>query len=442
MCRVYFYLFMSFSVKYLDLPFTNQEKFYIIKKIGNTTLYIRKGNKMKKMNWKNNIMAVILICAMILTGCGNGNADPSTAESSSLSSAEETTNETTPSAEETTPEESTAQTESTPEETESISETDENGMLLDSAFETVEETVYAISNVNLRQSPTTEEDNIYDVLGTGQSAVRTGYREDWSIVSYQDQKLYVSSQYLTTTAPEITPTAPETTPTAPETTPAAVNPGSETPTGGNGIIVCIDAGHQQAGISDTEPNGPGSSEMKAKLTTGTQGCATGKPEYQLNLEVSLLLKQELLNRGYQVVMIRETNDCPSSNAERAQTANASGASIFIRIHANSSTDSSMNGCLTMAPTAANPYVSYLAADSQSLSQSIVNHICAQTGFRNIGVLGTDTMTGINWCTIPVSIVEMGYMSNPDEDTKMSDPTYQNLIVQGIANGVDEYFASH
>ena len=96
----------------------------------------------------------------------------------------------------------------------------------------------------------------------------------------------------------------------------------------------------------------------------------------------------------------------------------------------------------MAPTAANPYVSYLAAPSQSLSQSIVNHICANTGFRNIGVLGTDNMTGINWCTIPVSIVEMGYMSNPDEDVKMSDPTYQSLIASGIADGIDEYFASH
>ena len=324
----------------------------------------------------------------------------------------------------------------------------------DTAFQTVEETVYAISNVNLRRQPTTEQNNVETVLQAGAQAVRTGYRDDWSILEYQGQKLYASSTYLTTDAPQ-TPSAsesegsdvaqaseqnneqdstqPAAQPTAPAVTPSA---------NGGGRIVCIDAGHQQHGISDTEPNGPGSTEMKAKLTTGTQGVATGKTEYQLNLEVSLLLKQELLNRGYQVVMIRETNDCPASNAERAITANESGASIFVRIHANSSTDSSTNGCLTMAPTAANPYVSYLAAPSQSLSQSIVNHICANTGFRNIGVLGTDNMTGINWCTIPVSIVEMGYMSNPDEDVKLSDPTYQNLIASGIADGIDEYFTTH
>ena len=104
----------------------------------------------------------------------------------------------------------------------------------------------------------------------------------------------------------------------------------------NGHIVCIDAGHQQAGISEQEPNGPGSSVMKAKLTTGTSGVATGLAEYQLNLDVSQMLQQELLNRGYQVVMIRTTNDCAMSNAERAVYANESGAEIFVRIHANSS----------------------------------------------------------------------------------------------------------
>ncbi len=402
---------------------------------------------------KKWIAAVLCVCVLAMTGCSNAQTEESgteshtdtvtqteadTTEESSLaeSSSEESSEES--SAEST--EESSAPEETTvPEtETETVSETDENGLLVDSAFETTEETVYAVSNVNLRHTPTTDAENIYDVLHTGESAVRIGYRDDWSIVEYEGQKLYVSSQYLSTTEPE-TPAPPETpVQTQPESTPVAENP----PAGGNGIIVCIDAGHQQAGISEKEPNGPGSDVMKAKLTTGTQGCATGKPEYQLNLEVSLLLKQELLNRGYQVVMIRENNDCPSSNAERAQTANASGASIFIRIHANSSTDSAMNGCLTMAPTAANPYVAHLAGASQSLSQSVVNHISAQTGFRNIGVLGTDTMSGINWCTIPVTIVEMGYMSNPEEDVKMSDPGYQSAIARGIANGVDEYFTNH
>lgn len=206
------------------------------------------------------------------------------------------------------------------------------------------------------------------------------------------------------------------------------------------LTVCIDAGHQRYGISEKEPNGPGSSVMKAKLTSGTRGVSTKIAEYQLNLEVSLLLEQELIARGYNVVMIRRTNDCPLSNAERAQVANDSGADIFVRIHANGSENSAVSGMLTCAPTSKNPYLSdAVIRESIRLSRAMVDAFCAVTGAKNQGVLSTDTMTGINWCQIPVTIVEMGYMSNPAEDEKMATDAYRALMVQGIADGIDAYF---
>ncbi len=207
----------------------------------------------------------------------------------------------------------------------------------------------------------------------------------------------------------------------------------------NRIVVVIDPGHQRHGESAKEPNGPGSSVMKARVTSGTSGKYTGVAEYILNLQVSLKLKTELQNRGYTVYMTRESHDVSISNMERAQYATTVGADIAVRIHANGSTNPAVQGALTMAPSSGNPYVGHLANASYNLSKNIIDAYCAATGFENDGVLLSDTMTGINWSTVPVTIVEMGYMSNEQDDRAMQDATMQNNMVQGIANGIDAYF---
>lgn len=211
---------------------------------------------------------------------------------------------------------------------------------------------------------------------------------------------------------------------------------------GTGKKIAIDPGHQGKGNSEQEPIGPGASQTKAKVASGTSGRTTGVPEYQLNLDVSLKLRDELIARGYEVYMIRETNDVNISNAERAQAAAESGADILVRIHANGSENSSVAGALTMAPSTANAYLDdKLVGQCQKLSQAVIASFCEATGANNQGVYQTDEMSGLNWCTIPATIVEMGYMTNPEEDTKMQTEEYQNSMVQGIANGIDQYFAS-
>ena len=213
--------------------------------------------------------------------------------------------------------------------------------------------------------------------------------------------------------------------------------------GGTGKkIIAIDAGHQRYGNSSKEPIGPGSSEMKAKVSSGTYGKWSGLYEYELNLQVAMQLKDELQARGSVVYMTRESHDVDISNAQRALNAANAGADILVRIHANGDDNSSVYGALTMAPSNSNSFLSgSLISSSQKLSQKIIDCFCQATGAKNRGVMTTDTMSGINWSKIPVTIIEMGFMTNQTEDLNMASSSYQKKMVQGIANGIDQYYAS-
>ncbi len=363
---------------------------------------------MRKGYMKVIVCMLVLILAFSLTGCGKDKTKTEKKKNTTETTTEATTEEIT-----------TTEATTEPEPT-----VDEDG------FTIVKQTVKTTDYVNVRMSPSTDGD-IYQQLAIDVEVERIGYNDEWSKVVIDGNTCYIFSENLTVVSDEKEENGTE------EGTTEDNSEAGQTPTG-DGKIIVIDAGHQATPNTDEEPVGPGSSEMKAKSSAGNTGVSTGIAEYELNLEIALQLETELTARGYEVKMIRTSNEVDMSNAARAEYANNLDAAAFIRIHTNGSTDSSASGCMTVCQTNENPYNSDIYSACKTLATDVVNGLSAATGAKSEGVWETDSMSGINWSKVPVTIVEVGYMTNPDEEALLVTSEYQVKIAKGIADGIDKF----
>ncbi|MDR1217898.1 MAG: N-acetylmuramoyl-L-alanine amidase [Oscillospiraceae bacterium] len=200
-----------------------------------------------------------------------------------------------------------------------------------------------------------------------------------------------------------------------------------------GLKLGIDAGHQGKGNSAQEPVAPGSSETKPKVTSGTQGRVTRVPEHEVNLSVALLLEEKLLSLGAEVVMVRRTADVDVSNVERATMMNEAGVDLVIRIHADGSEDTGVSGASMHVPDS--QITAAVNDASRAAGEVIFKDFILVTGAKDQGVIGRRDLSGFNWSTVPAVLIELGFMTNEEEDKKLTTPEYQELCAEGLARGV-------
>jgi len=234
---------------------------------------------------------------------------------------------------------------------------------------------------------------------------------------------------------ELTPTqAVE--PTAPPTeTPTPVP--TQAVSGGHKIA--LDPGQQKSQMSEEEPVGPGATATVAKMSYGATSTTTGKREYEWSLEFAQRLRTELEARGYEVVLTREEGDVKISNAERAQFANENGAELYLSIQADAASNKDAKGIYTQIPSQSNAFVGNLYADCKRLAKEIQNNLIAETGTKDRGVQEIDKLATINYSEMPVAVLQLGFMSNKEEDTNLWSAEYQDKMIKAICDGIDTYF---
>ena len=159
----------------------------------------------------------------------------------------------------------------------------------------------------------------------------------------------------------------------------------------------------------------------------------------MNLSYAKLLKTELESRGYQVLLTRDTDEINLSNKDRAELANDSEATIYVRIQMNFSENSSLAGVMAVCMPEDSTFNGDLHADSYRLATYLIQGVLDKTACTNQGIYETDQMTSINWSEKPVALIKLGYLSNSEEESKLVDPDYQSEIVKGLADGLDAYY---
>ena len=202
-----------------------------------------------------------------------------------------------------------------------------------------------------------------------------------------------------------------------------------------GVTVCIDPGHQRKTQVETVRRAPNIAESVTTRIGSASGTATGRKESIVTLEISVLLRDMLLAEGATVVMTRDTQKTFVGMLERAYIPNEANADFVLRLHCNSGNEWAQ-GIQIYCPSDSS-YAQAVAdlETYRAMGNTLLSAMKTATGKTRGGCTMNNSYVGNNWSMMPSFLVEMGYMSNQEEDYQLSSPVYQQWLAQGMVEGV-------
>ena len=324
------------------------------------------------------------------------------------------------------------------------------------------------SEVNLRAAATTESD-VLAVMKKGQELQRTGVGEGWSRVVYEGMTAYISSRYVSKEEADTKEPGAASGPAARKEqnaegeevcldpswkyaefskihSGAAIRYLSEAANRKN-LTVCVNAGHGTKGGSSVKtqchPDGTpkvtgGSTGAGATMAVAVSSGMTfsdGTPEADVTLAMAKIFKEKLLSAGYDVLMIRESDDVQLDNVARTVLANHM-ADCHIALHWDSTASNKGAFYMSVPNVASYRQMEPVASNWQkhnALGESLVAGL-REAGVRIFsgGAMEMD-LTQTSYSTIPSIDIELG-----DKASDHSENTL-NTLADGLLAGVNQYF---
>ena len=176
------------------------------------------------------------------------------------------------------------------------------------------------------------------------------------------------------------------------------------------VVIAVDAGH---GGSDPGAIGP-----------------TGVKEKDVVLAIAQLLHKLIVQQRLDIVMIRDT-DTFVPLEDRGQIAARGGATVFVSIHANASTDANASGTQTF----------YDNPNSQALAAAVLDEVSKTVGLAARGTTRAEFKVLVDSSEIPAILVETAFITNPREEQMLRDPTVQQAFAQSILKGIERFLAA-